>query len=106
MQTQSLIELMNPKCYWLFTLCFGLFFSCTDKKQQIGEEIVTKIEGYKSAKGYLPNNLKDIGIAEKEEGPIYYLKQNDSTYIVYYGLGLGESMVYNSKTKSWERDRQ
>ena len=85
-------------------LYFFFFSSCADNKQKLGEEIITKIETYKKSNGHLPNQLKDIGIIEKEEGPIYYKRQNDTTYIIYYGLGLGESMVYNFKNKRWERD--
>jgi len=87
-------------------LCFCFCSSCTDKKQKLGEEMISKIENYKKANGHLPNHLNDIGVVEKEEGPIYYTKQNDTSYIVYYGLGLGESMVYDFEKKQWKSDRQ
>jgi hypothetical protein len=88
------------------TLAFCFCFSCTDKKQKLGEEIITKIENYKKTAGHLPNHLDSIGVVEKEEGPFYYKKENDTTYIIYYGLGLGESMVYDFKTNQWKSDRQ
>lgn len=90
----------------LFILCICILFSCTDKRQKNGEEIVSRIELYKKATGRLPNNLSDVGIEEKESGPIYYDKKSDTSYIVYYGLGLGESMVYNFQTKKWNSDHQ
>lgn len=80
--------------------------SCADKKQKLGEEIIAKIETYKKVNSHLPNSLADVGVVEKEDGPIYYSKQTDTTYIVYYGLGLGASMFYNFKTKQWVSDRQ
>ncbi len=92
----------------LITLVISFCFltSCIDKKQKLGEEIIAKIENYKKANGHLPDNLTELGVIEKDDGPIYYTKKNDTTYIVYYGAGLGESIIYNFKTKMWERDRQ
>lgn len=103
MRQQIIIKTLNTATIALY-FCF--FSSCTESKQKLGEEIIAKIETYKKTNGYLPNHLKDIGIIEKEEGPIYYTKQNDTTYTIYYGLGLGESMVYDFKTKKWKSDRQ
>ena len=88
----------------LIILCFTV--SCADKREKLGEEIIAKIESYKKQNGYLPNKLNDIGVIEKEEGPIYYSKKSDTTYMIYYGGVLGESMVYNFDTKQWESDHQ
>jgi hypothetical protein len=88
----------------LISFCFIL--SCTDKKEKLGEEIIAKIETFKKQNGHLPNKLDDIEVIEKEEGPIYYLKQSDTTYKVYFGGVLGESIVYNFETKQWESDHQ
>jgi hypothetical protein len=76
------------------------------KKEKSGEQIIAKIEAYKKQNGHLPNNLNDIGVIEKEEGPIFYKKQTDTTYLIYYGGGLGESIIYNFETKQWESDHQ
>lgn len=103
MQQYTIMKIANIAT---FVLYFCFFSSCTDNKQKLGEEIIAKIETYKKTIGHLPNNLKDIGIIEKEEGPIYYKWQNDSTYMIYYGVGLGESMVYDFKNKQWKSDRQ
>ncbi len=83
---------------FIFALC--IFSSCDDK-QSIAGETILKIERYKARTGHLPKNLTPIGIKETEEGPVYYEKQTDSTYIVRYGLSLGESSTYNSATKTW-----
>ena len=97
------MKLLNLATLLIF-FCF--IVSCTDKRQKLGEEIIAKIETYKKQNGHLPKKLNDIGVIEKEEGPIYYSKQNETTYKVYYGGGLGESIVYNFETKRWESDRQ
>jgi len=79
-------------------------FSCTDKREKIGEEIYLKIVQYQKTNGRLPDKLDEIGIEEKMEGPIYYNKQTDSTFIIYYGGGLGESIIYDPKTGKWKSD--
>jgi hypothetical protein len=91
-----------------FIVIFLLLFicSCSDKREKIGEDIYLKIVQYQKTNGRLPDKLNDIGIEETMEGPIYYHKQTDSTFIIYYGGGLGESIVYDPKTKKWESDRQ
>jgi len=71
----------------------------------MGEDIYTKVIQYQKAHGYLPDNLKDIGLEDKEEGPIYYHRQTDSTFYIYYGGVLGESIIYDPKTDKWISDR-
>ena len=89
------------------TLCFLLFiFSCSDKRQKNGEDIYMKITQYQKTNARLPDKLNDIGIEEKIGGPIYYQKQTDSTFVIYYSGVLGESIVFNPKTKEWKSDRQ
>ncbi len=83
-----------------------LISSCTDKREKIGEDIYLKIVQYKKNNGHLPDKLNDIGVEEKMEGPIYYQNQTDSTFIIYYGGRLGESMVFDPLTKEWKSDRQ
>lgn len=80
-------------------------FSCTDKREKIGEEIYLKIVQYQKTNGRLPDKLDEIGVEEKMEGPIYYNKQTDSTFTIYYGGRLGESIIYNPKTGKWKSDR-
>ena len=67
-----------------------------------GNQIAVRIDAYKSDNGRLPSNLNDIGIEEKEEGPIYYQKQSDSKYILWFGDGLGESITYDSESNKWQ----
>lgn len=82
-----------------------LLYSCKDSRQEIGEATIAKIECYKKIHGHVPDSLEDIGIVSKMEGPIYYVKASDTTYYVYYGGRLGESIIYNFETKKWESDR-
>lgn len=79
-----------------------VLLSCTDDKQKIGQDIVSKVENYKTTHGQLPDSLENIGIKSNESGPVYYQKQSDTTYIVWYGLGLGDSKTYDSVDKTWK----
>jgi hypothetical protein len=60
-----------------------------------GNQLVIKIRTYKSDKGTLPSTLEDLGIEEKLEGPIYYSKEGESKYILWFGDALGESVTTN-----------
>jgi hypothetical protein len=71
-------------------------------KMKTGNEIVNKIENFKKDKGKLPETLSEIGIEEKEEGPIYYRKESETKFVLWFGTILGESVTYNSDTKEWK----
>ena len=72
-----------------------------DSLIKTGNQLVTRIRTYKNVNGTLPATLKDIGIEETEEGPIYYRKENESKYILWFGDGLGESVTYDSESNKW-----
>ena len=67
-----------------------------------GSEAVVKIEKFRNEKGRLPNSLSEAGIVETESGPIYYRKESESKYILWFGKELGESVTYDSETKQWK----
>lgn len=71
------------------------------KKQ--GSDIVLKVESFKSQNGRLPINLREMGLPESEEGPIFYDKKKDGiNYTVSFsGSTLGESTYYDSEDKMW-----
>jgi hypothetical protein len=47
--------------------------------------------------------IKTLGYKPSEGCPCYN-KISDTEYELYFGLGLGTSMVYNSKTKKWNEE--
>ncbi|UWZ84923.1 hypothetical protein [Occallatibacter riparius] len=64
-----------------------------------------EVETFQRVHGRLPDSLSEIGERDGESGPVYYQKQKDGSFVVWYGLRLGESEVYDSKTGRWdERD--
>lgn len=89
----------------IIILSLSIFISsCSDGRKKLGEEIYLKIIKYKNVNEYLPESLNEIGIEEIMEGPIYYSKQSDSTFIIYYNGGLGESIIYEPETGKWKSD--
>lgn len=78
---------------------------CQSRKDALmkkGNVLIEQIESFKKTNGILPNSLKDLKIEEKLEGPLYYEKKDSISYIVWFGLELGESIKYNSIQKKWE----
>jgi hypothetical protein len=70
-----------------------------------GNEIVIKVEDYRSKYNRLPSSLNEIGIVEKEGVNALYYSIKDSlseNYIIWFGTSLGESKIYYSDTKQWE----
>jgi hypothetical protein len=81
------------------TTCFLL--SCKQPKQELGEDIVKRIERFRQDNKRLPDSLSELGVKEKLEGPVYYKKSDEHHYTVWYGTSVGESMTYNSDTGRW-----
>lgn len=82
----------------------AFYFIIPSKEEKLtnqGNEIIQKIEKYRVDNGHLPNSLTEIGIKEKEEGPLYYDKRDSINYTLSFGTSLGESETYHSETKKW-----
>ena len=72
------------------------------KKIERGNQIILLLEQYRAAHARYPASLRDIGIAETMEGPVYYERRGDDAYLLWFGTSLGESGIYDSKTKQWD----
>jgi hypothetical protein len=96
----------KPLLTVLLTIALLVCLTCQQTRKDFliktGNQLVTKVRTYKNEKGSLPSSLKDIGIDEKEEGPIYYRKESESKYIIWFGDGLGESFTYDSQSNKWQ----
>jgi hypothetical protein len=86
----------------LFLALTSCSVSQSSDKQMAAEQIILKIDKFSHEKGRMPLSLSEVGVPESEEGPIYYRRLTDSTYEVWYGTGLGESVTYNSATATWQ----
>jgi hypothetical protein len=63
--------------------------------------IQVSLESYRVTHGYYPAALSRIGVVEKEDGPIYYSRESDSSYLLWFGTSLGESMRFHSSDRTW-----
>lgn len=68
-----------------------------------GDELIARIESFKRRNDRLPRTISELGLEEKLEGPIYYQQQDSSSYIIWFGMELGESITYDSTTKKWSK---
>lgn len=85
---------------FIFTLCFSDQEEVTLLMK--GDDIIKRINDFKSKKGYLPLSLEDIGVKDTEEGPIFYELLDSLNYSVHFGTSLGESKIYYSDSQKWE----
>lgn len=89
----------------ILILAFFLAVSCFGARERTlkkeGAAIIEKIETFKANNSRLPDSLSEVGIKSTEKGPIYYRKTSDSSYEIWFGAELGESVTYNSQSKAW-----
>lgn len=68
-----------------------------------GDEIIEKIEYYKSQFRELPNSLTELGIYDDNNSfSFYYQKQDSLYYSISFGMSMDYSKVYYSDTRTWE----
>ncbi len=86
-------------------LLFGLY-SCefNNERQEYAEMLIEKVETFKTKNNRLPKDVSELGLIEKIDSPAFYQIQTDSTYMVWYGLSVGESKAYRSATKKWTEE--
>jgi len=87
----------------VIVLCIPAYFFLRGSRDRKlisrGNEIIQRIEAFKSNQKRLPNSLSEVGIGEEE---LFYNKYDSIHYIVWYGTSLGESVTYYSDSKKWE----
>jgi hypothetical protein len=86
-------------------LLIGIY-SCEFKndRQEYAEMLIEKVEKFKKTNNRLPKDVTELGLNEKMDSPAFYEMETDSTYIVWYGLSVGESKVFKSSTKKWTEE--
>ena len=94
--------------FGVFVLLFSFwyFYLRTEREQRLikdGNILIEKIEEFKEVHGRLPETISDLGMVDIDRGlnTLYYNKINDSSYIVFFGQGLGESIIFNSDQMQW-----
>lgn len=91
-----------------FILTLFLFISsCCNiicERQKHAELIIEKVERFRLETGKFPESVKEIGLDDKQMHLSFYTKIDSTEYEVWYGLDLGTSKIYNSKSKKWRRE--
>ena len=92
-----------PTCTTLAILLFLYqpvqLFHWSDFKT--GNELVFRVEEFRVSHGRLPETLSDVGI-DDADSRVFYRKVSDDEYRVWFGISVGESETYNSRTKKWD----
>lgn len=99
--------------YFLLISFISIFiFSCTSKIDDTIKEynvIVKKVNAFQIKNTHLPNDeefysiIKELGY-KSDEGCPCYNKVSENEFDLWFGLSLGESMKYNSKTNKWSKE--
>lgn len=71
------------------------------RELRTGRNIITKVELFKNKEARLPESLEELGINDPDLD-VYYQKISSEEYQVWFGTSLGESEVFNSRTRKWE----
>ncbi|WP_406539173.1 hypothetical protein [Fibrobacter sp.] len=82
-----------------------LFVSCsyTERNKKNGNEIIRRIEDYRTAYDTLPCSLMEMGQEEIIDDVLFCYEKVDSVhYMVWFGTTLGEGVYFYSDTKKWE----
>jgi len=89
-------------------LTISLFMSsCCNiicERQKHAKLIIDRVERFKQETGRLPENVKEIGLDDNQMHLSFYIKIDSTEYEVWYGLDLGTSKIYNSKTEKWRKE--
>lgn len=86
-------------------LVSALLFGCKGREQRLTEQgnaLIERIESFQKVTHRLPESLKELGLEEKMEGPLYYQKVSPERYTVHFGTTVGESMIYRSEKRTWD----
>jgi hypothetical protein len=90
----------------LITVALGViaFLLVPDRAHRLmrqAEPIQASLESYRQQHGHYPDSISQIGLVEREEGPLYYQRESESSYILWFGTTLGESVTFNSTDRRW-----
>ena len=106
MMKKSILILLASTLSLLF---FYIFYLRDYRDNRIKKEaiiLLSELEEYKTKNGKYPTSLESAGLFSPTNGKdelFYNLSKDSLNYMISYGDGLGESMVYYSDTKKWER---
>ena len=66
-----------------------------------GNRLISDIEAFHRVHGRLPAELSELSKGPTEQEKLFYQRCDETSYIVWFGTTLGESMTYHSKSRDW-----
>jgi hypothetical protein len=66
-----------------------------------GNRLISGIEAFQRAHGRLPAELSELNKDAVQQGKLFYQMCDETSYVVWFGTTLGESMTYHSKSRDW-----
>jgi len=84
---------------------YFIFLRNLDEKTLMkrGNVLISKIEEYRQEEGELPIGYNELDLKEVNTNELFYQKVDSINYILWFGTSLGESMIYYSDSKEWEK---
>ena len=70
-------------------------------KRILADKLIEQAVKFNYEKGYYPYDIFDY----EDKGVYYQLTEDSLGFEVWYGLGLGDSHLYKSKTKKWSKSQ-
>jgi hypothetical protein len=67
----------------------------------VGKRLILRVESFRQQHDHLPRSLGEVDAIDVDENKYFYEKCSDSHYIIWFGTELGESMTYDSDSRSW-----
>lgn len=101
---RTLLGLIVLAALLLLAASFGLIPDRVAYRDRFaeGEEVIERIERYRQQHGRLPVSLREVGVEERLDSPVYYVRRDSGRYEVWFGTTLGESITYRSEKQAWE----
>jgi hypothetical protein len=65
------------------------------------EDVISRVEAFRHSHGYPPETLDAVGLADPYFN-VFYQRNGDKEYYVWFGITVGESETYDSQTQLWD----
>lgn len=81
-----------------------LFWSYGSRDRRLKQEarpVITAAEAWRAAHGHYPESIPITSPPGLPDGELFYKRESDGSFIIWYGLSLGESNTYRSVTGAW-----
>jgi hypothetical protein len=81
-------------------IVFATLFSRERQLIRDSQPVQAALEAYRQQHSSYPESLLAANIPEPDE--LYYRRETDGSYILWFGKGLGESVTFHSRDAKWQ----